>query len=173
MEFWRYCEALAEDEETRWLLGRFPAGVHCRPEGHGASTSLLILWNYHLEPVEPVFPPVVEDHYAELALRGMAVMIPGLAQYFDRAPKPYIDGGYYTKTRENRPLIGPLPVDGAYVVGALSGYGLMAACAAGELLAAHVTGAPLPSYAPAFALARYDDPEYRRLLEEWPDTGQL
>ena len=110
---------------------------------------------------------------AELALRGMAVMIPRLAQYFDRAPKPYIDGGYYTKTRENRPLIGPLPIAGAYVVGALSGYGLMAACAAGELLAAHITGGPLPSYAPAFALARYDDPEYRRLLEEWPDTGQL
>jgi glycine/D-amino acid oxidase-like deaminating enzyme len=166
-------EALDEDVETRWLLGRFPAGVHCRPEGHGASASLLILWNYHLAPVAPVFPPPVEDHYAELALRGMAVMIPGLARYFDRAPKPYIDGGYYTKTRENRPLIGPLPVEGAYVVGALSGYGLMAACAAGELLAAHIAGGPLPSYAPAFALARYDDPEYRELLEEWPDTGQL
>jgi glycine/D-amino acid oxidase-like deaminating enzyme len=166
-------EALAEDEETRWLLGRFPAGVHCRPEGHGASASLLILWNYHLAPVEPVFPPPVEDHYAELALRGMAVMIPGLAQYFDRAPKPYIDGGYYTKTRENRPLIGPLPIAGAYVIGALSGYGLMAACAAGELLAAHIAGAALPGYAPAFLLARYEDPEYRRLLEDWPDTGQL
>ncbi len=166
-------EALAEDDETRWLLGRFPAGVHCRPEGHGASTSLLILWNYHLEPVEPVFPPPVEDHYAELALRGMAVMIPGLAQYFDRAPRPYIDGGYYTKTRENRPLIGPLPIEGAYVIGALSGYGLMAACAAGELLAAHITGTALPGYAPAFALARYEDTEYRRLLEAWPDTGQL
>jgi glycine/D-amino acid oxidase-like deaminating enzyme len=166
-------DALAEDEETHWLLGRFPAGVHCRPEGHGASTSLLILWNYHLEPVEPVFPPPVEEHYAELALRGMAVMIPGLAQYFDRAPKPTIDGGYYTKTRENRPLVGPLPIKGAYVVGALSGYGLMAACAAGELLAAHITGSPLPSYAPAFALARYDDPEYQALLEDWPDTGQL
>jgi glycine/D-amino acid oxidase-like deaminating enzyme len=166
-------EALAEDAETSWLLGRFPAGVHCRPEGHGASTSLLILWNYHLEPVEPIFPPAVEDHYAELALRGMAVMIPGLAQYFDRAPKPYIDGGYYTKTRENRPLIGPLPVDGAYIVGALSGYGLMAACAAGELLAAHMTGSALPHYAPAFALSRYADPAYQALLEDWPDTGQL
>ncbi len=105
-------EALAEDDETRWLLGTFPTGVHCRPEGHGASTSLLILWNYHLEPVEPVFPVPIEAHYPELALRGMAVMLPSLARYFDRAPKPYIDGGYYTKTRENRPLIGPLPVAG-------------------------------------------------------------
>jgi glycine/D-amino acid oxidase-like deaminating enzyme len=166
-------EALAEDDETRWLLGALPAGVHCRPEGHGGSTSLLILWNYHLQPVEPTFPVTAEEHYPELALRGMAVMIPGLAQYFDRAPKPYIDGGYYTKTRENRPLIGPLPVEGAYIFGALSGYGLMAACAGGELLAAHITGAALPRYAAAFLPSRYDDPEYRKLLDNWPDTGQL
>jgi glycine/D-amino acid oxidase-like deaminating enzyme len=166
-------EALAEDAETRWLLGTFPTGVHCRPEGHGASTSLLILWNYHLEPVEPVFPVPVEAHYPELALRGMAVMLPALERYFDRAPKPYIDGGYYTKTRENRPLIGPLPIAGASIIGALSGYGIMASPAAGELLAAHITGAPLPPYAPAFALARYDDPEYQQLLAHWPDTGQL
>jgi glycine/D-amino acid oxidase-like deaminating enzyme len=166
-------EALAEDEATRTLLGALPSGVHCRPEGHGASTSLLILWNYHLDPVEPAFPIPVDESYPELALRGMAVMLPGLARYFDRAPKPYVDGGYYTKTRENRPLIGPLPVAGAYVLGALSGFGVMAAPAAGELLAAHILGDTLPSYAPAFALARYDDSEYRRLLEHWGDVGQL
>jgi glycine/D-amino acid oxidase-like deaminating enzyme len=165
--------ALAEDDETRWLLGSFPAGVHCRPEGRGGSTALLLLWNYHLDPVEPDFPIKVEAYYPELALRGMAVMIPGLGRYFERAPKPYVDGGYYIKTRENRPLIGPLPVEGAYILGALSGYGLMAACAAGELLATHISGASLPNYAPAFLLARYDDPEYRRLLEGWPDQGQL
>jgi glycine/D-amino acid oxidase-like deaminating enzyme len=100
-------------------------------------------------------------------------MLPALERYFDRAPKPYIDGGYYTKTRENRPLIGPLPIAGASIIGALSGYGIMASPAAGELLAAHITGAPLPPYAPAFALARYDDPEYQQLLAHWPDTGQL
>lgn len=165
-------EALADDEAARWMLGALPPGVHCRPEGHGGS-AVLILWNFHLDPVEPTFPIQVEDYYPELALRGMSVMLPGLARYFDRAPKPYIDGGYYTKTRENRPLIGPLPVEGAYVVGALSGYGLMAACAAGELLAAHITGGELPSYAPALALSRYDDPAYQRLLDNWGDVGQL
>jgi len=166
-------EALAEDDDTRWMLERLPAGVHCRPEGHGESTSLLVLWNYHLDPVAPTFPITVADHEPELALRGMATIIPGLARYIDRAPKPYIDGGYYVKTRENRPLIGPLPIAGAYIVGALSGYGLMAACAAGDLLAAHVCGHALPPYAPAFLLARYEDPEYRKLLEGWGDEGQL
>jgi sarcosine oxidase, subunit beta len=166
-------EALAEDDDTRWMLEQLPAGVHCRPEGHGESTSLLLLWNYHLEPVAPTFPITVADHEPELALRGMATIIPGLARYIDRVPKPYIDGGYYIKTRENRPLIGPLPIAGAYIVGALSGYGLMAACAAGELLATHVCGGALPPYAPAFLLSRYEEPEYQQLLEHWGDEGQL
>ena len=90
-----------------------------------------------------------------------------------RLPRCVADGGYYTKTRENRLLAGPLPVEGAYVCGALLGYGLMSSAAAGELLAAHVTKSALPSYAPAFSLARYDDPEYQRLLEDWGSTGQL
>ncbi|RIH85031.1 NAD(P)/FAD-dependent oxidoreductase [Calidithermus roseus] len=166
-------EMLAEEPSTRWLLGTFPSGVHCRPDGHGESNTLIVLYNYHLEPLEPRFPLPSDPHYADVALRGMSVMVPGLRRYFDRAPKPYIDGGYYVKTRENRPLIGPLGVKGAYVVGALSGFGVMAACAAGELLAAHILGDPLPEYAPAFALERYEDPEYRRRLEQFGDGAQL
>ena len=64
-------------------------------------------------------------------------------------PRPQLDGGYYTKTRENRPLVGPLSMQGAFVVGAVSGYGIMSACAVGELLAQHVSGATLPEYASA------------------------
>jgi sarcosine oxidase, subunit beta len=84
-----------------------------------------------------------------------------------------VDGGYYTKTGENRPLIGPLPVEGAYIIGALSGFGIMAGCAAGELLSAHVTGSGVPSYAPWFLLERYEDPDYRALLDDWDESGQL
>ncbi len=101
-------------------------------------------------------------------------MVPGLSVYFDRPPKPYVDGGYYCKTRENRPLIGPLPVEGAYIFGALSGYGIMASQAGGELLAAHIVGSELPGYAPALTLARYEDPDYQALLAGWDSTaGQL
>ena len=106
-------------------------------------------------------------------MRGMVQLAPGLAQYLDRLPPMYVDGGYYTKTEENRPLIGPLPVDGAYVHAALSGYGLMAAPAAGELVALHITGATLPSYESTFRLSRYDDPAYRAMLANWGSTGQL
>ena len=88
-------------------------------------------------------------------------------------PRPQLDGGFYTKTRENRPLVGPMGVDGAYVIGAVSGYGIMSACGVGDLLTSHITGKDLPDYAPAFELSRYDSPEYKKKLESWDDSGQL
>ena len=165
--------AFAESEETKWLLGEFPPGIHVRPEGGSDSNILLMIWTYDTSPVEPVFPVTVEPHYPEIVLRGLATMIPAIKAYLDQIPRPSVDGGYYTKTRENRPLIGPLPIEGAYIIGALSGFGIMAACSAGELLTAHLTGSELPNYAPAFRLERYEDPEYQKLLESWTETGQL
>lgn len=167
-------EELATDEETQWLLEPFPAGVHFRPEGGEHSSVLLALWTYDVEVMEPSWPPRFEPFYPEIIVRGLARMAPGLAQYVGRLRNLYVDGGYYCKTRENRPLVGPLPVEGAYVIGALSGYGIMASQAAGELLAAHVTGATLPNYAPAFQLSRYEDPHYVALLDDWDSgAGQL
>jgi len=167
-------EALAADEETRWLTEPFPAGVHFRPEGGPGATTLLLLWTYHVAPTPAVWPVRFDPEYAEVVARGLMRMIPGLAAYGGNFGRPYVDGGYYCKTQENRPLIGPLPVEGAYIFGALSGYGIMASQAGADLLAAHIAGSELPSYAPAFALARYDDPAYRALLDGWdPTTGQL
>jgi glycine/D-amino acid oxidase-like deaminating enzyme len=167
-------QELAGSEETRWLLQEFPAGVHFRPEGSEGSQILLILWTYDIGAQEPVWPPTFDEHYPEIVLRGLARMVPGLSVYLGRSGRPVVDGGYYCKTRENRPLISPLPVAGAYVMGALSGYGIMASMAAAELLAAHITGRNLPDYAPAFLLSRYEDPTYQELLANWDATsGQL
>jgi len=164
-------EALKEDDETRWLTETFPSGTHTRPEGAG--DTILMLWEYRSKVMEPTWPPTMDEQFPEVALRGLATMLPRMKEYFGRMPRPQLDGGYYTKTRENRPLVGPMGVDGAYVVGAVSGYGIMSACGVGDLLAAHVTGAKLPSYAKAFEISRYDDPEYQRKLENWDDSGQL
>lgn len=168
-------EELAGSDETRWLTQTFPAGVHFRPEGAHDAQTLLMLWTYHLQPMDPVWPlPPFEAEFPEIVLRGLSRMVPGLSVYFQRLPKMTVDGGYYCKTQENRPLISPLPVPGAFVIGALSGFGIMASMAAGELLAAHVTGGDLPTYAPAFHLDRYDDPAYQLLLQAWDATsGQL
>jgi sarcosine oxidase subunit beta len=172
---WREDERkfLAEDDETRYLLERFPEGVHARPEGSADSPIVLILWTYDVAPVAPTFPIKYDPNYPEIALRGLSTMLPALEAYFDHPPKPWLDGGYYTKTEENRPLVGPLGVEGAWVIGALSGYGLMAAPACGELLSHHITGNNLPDYAPWFLLERYQDPAYQELLSSWGRSGQL
>ena len=164
---------LSEEEETRWLLKELPGGAHTRPEGGADSRVALMLWEYHVEQLEPSWPPELDPQYPEIVLRGLATMLPALQAYFARLPRPRLDGGYYTKTAENRPLIGPTPVDGFYLIGALSGYGLMAACAAGELLAAHLVGRNLPSFAPAFRLDRYANPGYDSLLQARGESGQL
>jgi glycine/D-amino acid oxidase-like deaminating enzyme len=166
-------EALAEDEETRWLTEPFPSGVHTRPEGAGESQTILMLWEYQTKVMEPIWPPKMDEQYPEVALRGLAVMLPRMKEYFGRMPRPQLDGGYYTKTRENRPLVGATGVEGAYIIGAVSGYGIMSACGVGDLLATHVTGGQLPSYASAFELSRYENPEYRKQLENWGENGQL
>jgi glycine/D-amino acid oxidase-like deaminating enzyme len=168
-------EALAADPELRFMLEPFPAGVHTRPEGASPdSRTLLVLWSYDVAPTPVVYPLPEPPHYPELVLRGMARMVPAFRGYLDRLPRAVVDGGYYGKTVENRPLIGPLPVEGAYVTSAYSGFGIMAGCAGGELVAAHVTGSTLPDYAPAFLLTRYDDPAYVRRIEAWgATTGQI
>ena len=165
--------ALAEEEETRWLTESFPSGVHTRPEGVTESQTVLMLWEYQTKVMEPSWPPHMDEQYPEIALRGLAAMLPRMKEYFDRMPRPQLDGGYYTKTRENHPLVGPMGVEGAFMIGAVSGYGIMSACGVGDLLAAHVTGAELPPYSTAFALSRYEDSGYTKNLEVWSESGQL
>lgn len=165
-------DELAQDQETRWLTEIFPAGVHTRPEGTGKSRTILMLWEYQDMDCVPELPPVLDEFYPEIALRGLATMLPGMRAYFERLPRSLLDGGCYTKTPENLPLVGPLGPEGSYVLGALSGYGIMSAPALGELLSAQVTGAQLPGYASAFHPARFQDPGYLEGCASG-DSGQL
>jgi glycine/D-amino acid oxidase-like deaminating enzyme len=163
---------LAQDPELRWLTETLPAGVHFRPEGGRDSRMLLLLWTYHLDPREPAFPPTFDPYYPEVVLRGLVRMVPDLAVYLDRLRRPYVDGGYYCKTKENRALIGPTPVEGNHLFCGLSGYGIMAAQAGAELLAAHILKSELPGYAGEFLLSRYEDAVYREKVEAMA-SGQL
>jgi glycine/D-amino acid oxidase-like deaminating enzyme len=166
-------EFLSEDEKSSWLLDKLPFGAHARPEGALDAQSLLVLWDTHNEETKPIFPLEIDPMAAEIALRGLRRIIPRMQKYIERMPRPFIDGGYYTKTKENRPLACPLPVKGAYVIGAASGYGIMAAAALGELVALHISKEKLPDYAPLFSLERYQDKEYLELLRNWGDSWQL
>ena len=165
--------ALADDPATRWLTDVFPGGAHMRPEGSEGSQALVMLWEYKTRLAAPIEPPRMDENFPEVTLRGLSRMAPRLREYFSKMPHPQMDGGYYTKTLDNKPLIGPLGVEGAFVVGAVSGYGIMSGCAVGELLAAHITGADLPTYAGAFSPDRFDDPNYLKQLEGQTQNGQL
>jgi glycine/D-amino acid oxidase-like deaminating enzyme len=151
-----------------------PGGVHVRPVDLTHGDELQLIWTFEMEAREYEWPPRFDDRNREILLRGCAEMIPAMAPYIGSGASGVLDGGYYCKTRENRPLIGRLPVEGAFICGALSGIGLMSAHAAGELVALHVAEGALPDYAPAFAPSRYDNAAYVALIEEWgARTGQL
>lgn len=165
---------LERDPHGRQLLGEMPGGVHLRTVDLAHGDELYLIWTYETDAKPYEWPPRFNQYHAEVALRGITRMIPGMQQYVGSAVKGTVDGGYYCKTRENRPLVGPLPVKGAYIVGALSGIGLMSAAGYSELAALHVAEKPLPDYAAAFLPSRYDDPEYLAKIEQWNAlTGQL
>lgn len=161
---------LVRSGDTELATTVFPPGAHGRPEGDG--DSVLMLWGHAARPSNATAALPSDPRYPEIVLRGWSSMVPALRSYLTRLPRPSVDGGYYARTPENRPLIGPLPVRGAFVVGALSGFGIMAACGAADLAARHVLGEPLPAYAPAFVAQRYADPAYRELMREMA-SGQL
>jgi glycine/D-amino acid oxidase-like deaminating enzyme len=143
------------------LISEMPIFCHARPEGGANSPYLLALWEYHNDVrEEPVWPLPEDALYPEVVMRGLATMAPGLAPYLDRLPHSVVDGGYYIKTTENRPLVGPAGPDGFHLLSGMSGFGVMVAAGAGDLLARHVAGAELPDYSGAYLLSRYDDEAY-------------
>jgi glycine/D-amino acid oxidase-like deaminating enzyme len=164
--------ALAE-EGREDLLGEMPANCHGRPEGGADSPYLLALWEYHGRVETPSWPLPEDPLYAEVVMRGLATMVPELSAYRDRLPGSTVDGGYYTKTIENRPLIGPAGPPGFHIAAGYSGFGVMVAAGAADLLSRHVVGADLPGYAQAFLLNRYEDPGYLRSVESIASTGQI
>jgi glycine/D-amino acid oxidase-like deaminating enzyme len=163
---------MRSDPSTRWLLQPFPGGLHVRPVGD--ERDVFLIWTFETSPHDFIWPPAFDAHLGDVLLRGFGVMAPRARAYMGEGRSGIVDGGYYAKTPENRPIVGPLPIEGVYVTGALSGYGIMASHAAGELLAAHMTGGTLPDYADALAPARYGEAEYRKRLENWDaNAGQL
>lgn len=161
-----------EDIGRTDVLGEMPIYCHFRPEGGGESPYILALWEYHDRVLEPTWPLPDDPLYPEVVMRGLTTMVPGLAAYSDRLPESFVDGGYYTKTAENRPLIGPSGADGVFLMTGMSGFGVMVSAGAADLLARHIVGADLPAYGDAFLLSRYDDPSYLKEVGQ-ASSGQL
>jgi len=162
---------LAADPATAWLTRPMPGGIHCRPDG---ATWIKLGWAYNHTPSPPDRDPALDPSYPDIVLRGASRLQPALAQYIGRLPRNAVHyGGHYTMTEENWPLIGPMQTDGAFIAGALSGFGTMAACATGALCAAWLTGAPLHAYARALSRFRYEDVALMAGLREMHSKGVL
>lgn len=171
-------EMLGSDPELAWLAGVMPAGTHCRPDGGARGQWVKLGWAYNEKVSEPqrdlANEPAIDPQFPEIVIRGAAALLPSLTPYVNAPPARFAHyGGYYTVTEENWPLIGPMAPESSFVVGALSGFGSMSACAAGRLCAAWACGGELPDYATDLSLARYEDTTQMQKLQSTSDKGLL
>ena len=169
---------LQSEPALAWLAEEVPGGTHCRPEGGLRGSWVKLGWAYNRTESDPqehlVNEPASNPHFPEIVIRAATAMLPALHPYIDSPPRRFTHyGGYYTMTEENWPLIGPCGPDGSFIVGALSGFGSMSACAAGELCAAWFRGDRLPDYSGPLSLARYEDKSLIDELQGLANKGLL
>ncbi|KAI9595787.1 FAD dependent oxidoreductase [Syncephalis fuscata] len=114
------------------------------------TTSIPTNDNFSNLQLKLIVPPPIPVEYPLYLLQGLARIFPKLKTYLppnDLFINPLecvdsIASGYYCKTNNNHPIIGPVPYDnkqnslhGLWVCGALSGHGIMLSLGCGSLLA--------------------------------------
>jgi glycine/D-amino acid oxidase-like deaminating enzyme len=167
-------EALAAAPELARLLEPMPGSIHCRPDGGDQGQWIKLGWAFNSEPSEPTREPELNPYFPEIVLRAASRLQPALAQYLGALPRDRIHyGGFYPMTKENWPLIGAARTPGVFLTAALSGYGTMSACAAGDLCARAVVGAPSPAFADVLSLARYENKTLMDELDSAESRGLL
>lgn len=165
---------IADDDHLSYLAGKMSGSIHCRPDGPIDGSRIKIGWAYNTEPASPLRTPELDTVFPEIALRGAARLHPSLKAYYSGFPKEFVHyGGYYTMTPENWPLIGSTPLSGYFVSTAMSGFGSMAACAAGELIAQTIVDRDVPDYAKALSLERYEMPSLMQEIAALESNGVL
>eukprot|EP01063_Lacrimia_lanifica_P015351 TRINITY_DN22147_c0_g1_i1.p1 TRINITY_DN22147_c0_g1~~TRINITY_DN22147_c0_g1_i1.p1 ORF type:complete len:509 (+),score=196.45 TRINITY_DN22147_c0_g1_i1:55-1581(+) len=160
-------EALVEMDDVKdggimntasWL-GEQQGGQHFRPLGN---ERVLFLWEHihgHIRVGDdPEFPVAqLNDFYPEISLEAMKALVPALDVYTGALGKhnTTMDAGYYCmNTEDARPVISQHGPPNCFVVGTLSGWGIMSSAVCGELCAQHVLKEDLPQYAGAFTWPR-------------------
>ncbi len=166
-------ELLQSDPDTRHLAEPMVGGIHCRPDGGINGTWIKLGWAYNKQTSDPRGLPPIDPQFPDTVIRGASRLNPKLGAYIGRLPRStHHYGGYYTMTAENWPLIGRMEPAGAFMAAALSGFGSMAASAAGAICASWVAGKPVPIYAHALSRERHKDQALMAELERL-STGIL
>ncbi|KAG2791111.1 hypothetical protein PC129_g8329 [Phytophthora cactorum] len=167
-------EIMADPSAAR-MLKEYPGGVHVRPYN---GDKMMAVWTYDIEPVPAHYPveDVLDRRFPEVCVRGLTRMFPQVKSYLTRPEVRdsfYVSGGYYCKTLDNLPLIGPAPntIGGVYLQSAMTGVGLMSSAASGHLLATHVMGETLEgcglaNHVDAFLPSRFEDQAYVDFLSD-------
>ncbi len=139
--------------------GELPAGVHIKPDGGPGDDTIKLGWARDQAPSEAIADPPCPPEFPGEVVARAATLVPGLAAYLAHPPEIVAhDGGFYARSPDGLPMIGPHGIDGAYVIGGLAGFGSMMACAAGELTAAWVLESTLPGLAGSFDPRRFGEP---------------
>lgn len=161
----------SSEEKYKWLLNKFPGGLHIKPEIEGIKLG----WAFQTEQINPTWETPNFDFFPQVVLKGASRFIPELARYENNIPTPLIEyAGHYTRTKENWPLIGNTKLYNVFVIGALAGYGTMGACAAGKLCSSYVLNkSELPDYATYFNPLRYQNEAIKKEMSELNNDGQL
>ncbi|MDB4222164.1 FAD-binding oxidoreductase [Granulosicoccus sp.] len=165
---------LLEDAVNKRYGVEMPGAIHCRPDGGDNGNWVKLGWAFNNAMATPQLSPELNEEFPEIVLRGAARLNPALKAYYGTLPRNTRHyGGFYTLTDENWPLVGPMSIDDSYVVGALSGFGTMAACASGELCAQHVLDKERPDYAFALSPQRYSDSNFMHEVRALSSRGIL
>lgn len=164
-------EFFKSDKSYNWLLNEFPGGLHIKPEGEGIKLG----WAFNHISELPKWDFSSSEMFAQVVLKGATRFIPSLATYLEKMPSPIIEyAGFYTRTRENWPIIGPSENPDVYVIGALSGFGTMTACAAGELCTKYILNeSELPNCSIYFHPNRYKNKIILEEIKKCDSDGQL
>lgn len=92
--------------------------------------------------------------FIERTLEAGTTLLPALADL----PVRRVLGGVYDSTPDHRPLLGPAPgFESLHLAVGFSGHGFMIAPAAGEIVAAGITGSSTALPADAFSVSRFSD----------------
>jgi sarcosine oxidase subunit beta len=129
-----------EDTTAHWRPTRFGAfGLFPDPAESGGEP-------HDQVPADPAFALRLLDPASDVALARVA---PFWRDVWQRNTAQWaVQAGEYTMTPDQRPLIGPGPLEGLWVNTGYSGHGVMASPAGSELLAGLLSGAASPAENP-------------------------
>jgi sarcosine oxidase, subunit beta len=137
-----------------------PPGFHFRTARKTSrGTPVIALWDWvhegvdvaELAPVSPVF----DAAYGDIVLLALSQKVPALQGVALPKGAVHVDGGLYCKTSDGLPIISDVDGHGSiFVVTAFAGFGIMAACGAGELIAQLVRGGASADDVADFSIAR-------------------